>query len=108
MKLMQFLMVLDDYYMYVRSSLLTTEPLLEVKDAYVVLSREESHRGIPGPSIVTEAKLNATSFNVKSSNNFKRSNNGNNSGYARTNNSGNVNRGPNPNLSCKNYGMIGH
>ncbi|GJT19185.1 ribonuclease H-like domain-containing protein [Tanacetum coccineum] len=63
MKLMQFLMGLDDCYQSVRSSLLTRDPLPEVKDAYV---------------------------------------------NTRSNNNGNVNRGPNPNLSCKNCGMIGH
>nr|GEW23967.1 ribonuclease H-like domain-containing protein [Tanacetum cinerariifolium] len=47
MKLMQFLMGLDDCYQPVRSSLLTTEPLPEIKDAYTVVSREESHRGVP-------------------------------------------------------------
>ncbi|GJZ63906.1 ribonuclease H-like domain-containing protein [Tanacetum coccineum] len=52
----------------------------------------------------------ATSFAAKSSNNFKRSNNNgnNNTSYTRSNNTGSVNRGPNPNLSCKNCGLIGH
>ncbi|GKE70726.1 ribonuclease H-like domain-containing protein, partial [Tanacetum coccineum] len=45
-KFMQFLMGLDDYYQPVRSSLLTRDPLPEVKDAYNVISREESHRGV--------------------------------------------------------------
>ncbi|GJV98706.1 ribonuclease H-like domain-containing protein [Tanacetum coccineum] len=75
MKLMQFLMGLDECYMSVRSSLLTRDPLPKVKDAYVIVSREESHRGIPESSSVIETKLNATSFAAKSSNNFKRSNN---------------------------------
>ncbi|GKA31493.1 ribonuclease H-like domain-containing protein, partial [Tanacetum coccineum] len=101
MKLIQFLMGLDDCYLSVRSSLLIKEPLPEVKDAYVIVSREESHRGIPESSSVTKAKLNATSFVAKSSNNFKRSNNNgnNNNSYTRSNNTGNVNRVPNPNLS---------
>nr|GEW19639.1 hypothetical protein [Tanacetum cinerariifolium] len=110
MKLMQFLMGLDECYLSVRISLLTRDPLSEVKDAYLTVSREKSHRGIPESSSVTEAKLNAASFAAKSSNNFKRSNNnGNkNTSYTRSNNAGNVNRGPNPNLSCKNCGMIGY
>lgn len=45
LKLMQFLMGLDDSYMSVRSNLLLREPLPDVKVAYAVLSREESHRG---------------------------------------------------------------
>ncbi|GJW48067.1 ribonuclease H-like domain-containing protein [Tanacetum coccineum] len=67
MKLMQFLMGLDECYMSVRSSLLTRDPLPKVKDAYVIVSREESHRGIPESSSVIETKLNATSFAAKSS-----------------------------------------
>ncbi|GJX75718.1 hypothetical protein Tco_0322529 [Tanacetum coccineum] len=46
----------------VRSSLLTRDPLLEVKDAYTTVSREESHSGIPEFSNVVDSKLNATSF----------------------------------------------
>ncbi|GJV52687.1 ribonuclease H-like domain-containing protein [Tanacetum coccineum] len=80
MKLMQFLMGLDDYYQPVRSSLLTRDPLHEVKDAYNVISREESHRGVPESSGVTESKGTSS----------------------------NVNKGPNPNLNCKHCGKIGH
>nr|GEV62786.1 hypothetical protein [Tanacetum cinerariifolium] len=58
-------MGLDKRYLFVRSSLLTRDPLLEV-------SLEESHRGIPESSSVTKSKLNATSFVAKSSNTFKR------------------------------------
>ncbi|GKA81335.1 ribonuclease H-like domain-containing protein [Tanacetum coccineum] len=80
MKLMQFLMGLDDCYQSVRSALLTRDPLPEVKDAYTTVSREESHRGIPEPSNVTESKINATSFaakgfNVNKRNNFSSNNN---------------------------------
>ncbi|GJW96530.1 hypothetical protein Tco_0178338 [Tanacetum coccineum] len=89
MKLMQFLMSLDECYMSIR---------------------KEFHRGIPESSSVIETKLNATYFVAKSLNNFKRSNNNgnNNTNYTRRNNTGNGNRGPNPNLYCKNCGMIGH
>nr|GEW91204.1 putative reverse transcriptase, RNA-dependent DNA polymerase, Gag-polypeptide of LTR copia-type [Tanacetum cinerariifolium] len=62
----------------VRSSLLTRDPLLEVKDAYNLISREESHIGVPESSSGTEGT------------------------------SSNVNRGPNPNLNWKHYGKIGH
>ncbi|GJY56808.1 hypothetical protein Tco_0455923, partial [Tanacetum coccineum] len=114
-KLMQFLMGLDDCYQPVRSSLLTRELLPKVKDAYIVVSREESHRGVYDSSGVTESKLNATSFAAKSfnSNNSNNNNNNNNRrGYNNSNNNtrGNFpsNRGPNPNLNCKHYGKIGH
>ncbi|GKA51916.1 hypothetical protein Tco_0745112, partial [Tanacetum coccineum] len=60
MKLMQFLMGLDDCYHPVRSSLLTRDPLPKVKDAYNVISREESHRGVHESSGGTESKQNAT------------------------------------------------
>ncbi|GKE53142.1 hypothetical protein Tco_1488298 [Tanacetum coccineum] len=46
MKLMQFLMGLDNCYQPIRSALLTRDPLLKVKDAYTTVSREESHKGI--------------------------------------------------------------
>ncbi|KAF5768198.1 putative RNA-directed DNA polymerase [Helianthus annuus] len=43
-KLMQFLMGLDDVYQSVRTNLLTRDPLPSVKVAFSVISREESHR----------------------------------------------------------------
>nr|GFB09302.1 ribonuclease H-like domain-containing protein [Tanacetum cinerariifolium] len=49
-KLMQFLMGLDDIYQPIRSSILTREILPEAKDAFLIISREESHRGIPSSS----------------------------------------------------------
>ncbi|GJX17903.1 ribonuclease H-like domain-containing protein [Tanacetum coccineum] len=55
MKLMQFLMGLDDCYQHIRSSLLTRDPLPKVKDAYNMVSREESHRGVPESFGVTES-----------------------------------------------------
>ncbi|GJU71538.1 putative RNA-directed DNA polymerase [Tanacetum coccineum] len=107
MKLMQFLMGLDDCYQPVRSSLLTRDPLLEVKDAYNVISREESHRGVPESSGGTESKQNATSFVAKTFNNSKKQFNNNGNNFTRGTSS-NANRGPNPNLNCKHYGKIGH
>ncbi|GJX55144.1 putative transcription factor interactor and regulator CCHC(Zn) family protein [Tanacetum coccineum] len=43
-KLMQFLMGLDDVYQPIRSSLLTKDLIPDVKTAFSVISREESHR----------------------------------------------------------------
>ncbi|GJW43372.1 hypothetical protein Tco_0072171 [Tanacetum coccineum] len=54
LRLMQFLMGLDDIYWRIRSSLLTREILPEVKDAFVIIDREESHRGIPSSSVKSE------------------------------------------------------
>ncbi|GJS19358.1 ribonuclease H-like domain-containing protein [Tanacetum coccineum] len=53
LKLMQFLMGLDDSYMQIRSFILSREVLLDVRSAYATISSEESHRvaaGIVGSS----------------------------------------------------------
>ncbi|GJU16483.1 hypothetical protein Tco_1144449 [Tanacetum coccineum] len=44
LRLMQFLMGFDDMFSYVRSIILTIEPLPDVKSAFVTLSMDESHR----------------------------------------------------------------
>nr|GEX43374.1 hypothetical protein [Tanacetum cinerariifolium] len=44
LKLMQFLMGLDDVYTPIMSQILTTEPLHDVKSAFATLSRDESYR----------------------------------------------------------------
>nr|GEY49287.1 hypothetical protein [Tanacetum cinerariifolium] len=77
MKLMHFLMGLDDCYQPIRSALLTRDPLPILKYAYTTVSREETHRGIPESSSVSEYTLNATSFAAKSFNNNKRNFNNN-------------------------------
>lgn len=51
LKLMQFRMGLDDIYQPIRSSILTREILPDVRDAFVIISREESHRGIPTTTV---------------------------------------------------------
>ncbi|GJU46289.1 ribonuclease H-like domain-containing protein [Tanacetum coccineum] len=90
-----------------RSALLTRDLLLKVKDAYTTMSREESHGGILEP-LVFNFKLNVTSFAVKSFNNNRRTFNNNTNNTRGSSSNNNVNRGPNPNLNCKNYGKIGH
>ncbi|KAM0069454.1 putative transcription factor interactor and regulator CCHC(Zn) family [Helianthus debilis subsp. tardiflorus] len=88
-KLMQFLMGLDDVYQPVRTNLLTREPFPSVKVAFSIISREESHRLSSGGS-----KAQNVSFVSKPNQVFdpKRRNN----------------RGPNPNLKCSHCNMIGH
>ncbi|GJR16507.1 putative reverse transcriptase domain-containing protein [Tanacetum coccineum] len=44
LKLMQFLMGLDEVYAPIRSIILTTNPIPDVKGAFATLSRDESHR----------------------------------------------------------------
>ncbi|GKB15970.1 ribonuclease H-like domain-containing protein [Tanacetum coccineum] len=79
------------------------DPLPNAKDVFYVVSREESHRGLhPGSS--SSSKVQPAAFIAKTNNNtnnFNRRVNGNN-------NNNNANRGPNPNLLCKNCGLIGH
>nr|GEX96557.1 ribonuclease H-like domain-containing protein [Tanacetum cinerariifolium] len=82
--------------------------LPDEKDAYATVSREESHRGIPETPETIDTKMHATSFAAKSCNQNKR---GTNNNFNRNNIRGNDpynNRGPNPNLICKNCGFIGH
>nr|GEZ26454.1 reverse transcriptase domain-containing protein [Tanacetum cinerariifolium] len=58
MKLMQFLMRLDDSYMQVRSSIIFREVLPDVRSAYATISSEESHRvavgNVEGSRLVCE------------------------------------------------------
>ncbi|GJU77184.1 retrovirus-related pol polyprotein from transposon TNT 1-94 [Tanacetum coccineum] len=100
-KLMQFLMGLDDVYCPIRSNLLTRDPLPTVKTAFSVISREESHRG--GSSNVSN-KTHATSFesNVPNQSNFSNRNRTQNNAF----NKGRPTR--NPNLLCTNCGFTGH
>ncbi|XP_071712441.1 uncharacterized protein [Rutidosis leptorrhynchoides] len=45
-KLMQFLMGLDDYYVNIWSNILMQDPLPNVQTAFSIVSREESHKKI--------------------------------------------------------------
>ncbi|GJW90317.1 hypothetical protein Tco_0167870 [Tanacetum coccineum] len=116
MKLMQFLMGLDDVYLPIRSSLLTQSELPDVKYDFVIVCREESHRGL-GSGIGVQ-KHTVSSFvsktfesqnrnqnrnNNNNSNNQNVSNNQNNSSFNNQNNKGQYNS-----LSYKNCGMKGH
>ena len=104
-RLMQFLMGLNDVYQNVRSNLLSRDPLPDVKDAFAVVSREESHRGFsPGSLIVKSVPAAFTVKNNANNSNNSNSNSNSNNRRGNTNN----NRGPNPNLLCKHCGLIGH
>ncbi|GJZ32190.1 ribonuclease H-like domain-containing protein [Tanacetum coccineum] len=104
LKLMQFLMGLDDVYQPIRSSLLTRKILPEVKDVVVISYKEESHRGIPSSFVKTE-KPQVSAFVSRSNDNRRKVNsnwnNGNNSGN-------NVNKGNYDSLLCKNCDLKGH
>ncbi|XP_076935490.1 uncharacterized protein LOC143602168 [Bidens hawaiensis] len=90
-KLMQFLMGLDDVYQSVRTSLLTRDPLLTIKIAFSIVSREESHRNFSGTS---KAQTQNMGFVSKSNQSFDTKKK--------------FNKGPNPNLKCTHCNKIGH
>ncbi|GKA69009.1 ribonuclease H-like domain-containing protein [Tanacetum coccineum] len=62
MKLMQFLMGLDDTYMQIRSSILSRETLLDVRSAYAIISSEESYR-IATYSVSETSRVSNSAFN---------------------------------------------
>jgi len=86
-KLMQFLMGLNDSYSQIRSNILMQDPLPTVKTAFSIMSSEESHKG-----------------------------NNQTTGISKQNSSAFVSKGPdpkkrmqrNPNLVCKNCNQKGH
>ncbi|KAJ0470826.1 putative RNA-directed DNA polymerase [Helianthus annuus] len=88
-KLMQFLMGLDDVYQPVRTNLLTRDPLPTVKTAFSIISREESHRDSNSsskvPNVGFAAKTNQFNENKKR-----------------------FTKGSNPNLKCTHCNKIGH
>ncbi|GKD91657.1 ribonuclease H-like domain-containing protein [Tanacetum coccineum] len=94
-RLLQFLMGLDDAYLPIRSNILTRDSLPSVRTAFAVVSKEESHRSIA--SMGTSPKPSATAFVAKSLDNKKFFNKGSNSNW-----------GPNPNLKCTNCDKTGH
>ncbi|GKB53985.1 hypothetical protein Tco_0904738 [Tanacetum coccineum] len=82
MKLMQFLMGLDDSYMTIRSSILSRDPLPDVRSAYATISSEESHRVVSNSMSGT-----SQSFRPNTVNNTKKRNGQNVKGGTNSNNS---------------------
>ncbi|GJR48542.1 ribonuclease H-like domain-containing protein [Tanacetum coccineum] len=72
-------------------NLLTRETLPTIKDAFNIISKEESHRGIPFSSIASVSKSQVSSFVSETK-------------FSNTKNS----NGHNLNLTCKNHGKDGH
>nr|GEX14695.1 ribonuclease H-like domain-containing protein [Tanacetum cinerariifolium] len=88
LKLMKFLMGLDDSYMQIRSSILSIETLPNVRSTYATISSEESHRVAVG-SIASSSQRNQSYVfvsNVPYSQNSQRSNQNFNVGPSRPNN----------------------
>ncbi|GJX28138.1 hypothetical protein Tco_0236217 [Tanacetum coccineum] len=100
-RLMQFLMVLDDVFSNVRSSILITEPLPDVKFAYATLSGDESHR-VNNVHTMVNKMGTSTAFVSKSNNEWSANRPSQNNQNKR------FNRGPNPNLVYKHCNLIGH
>lgn len=91
-KLMQFLMGLDDVYSPIRSNILTSDPIPDVKSAFATLSRDESHR----TNNVLSVKSNPVAF-VAKPNNWSSNRNNQNKRFNR-----------NTSLVCKHCNMTGH
>ncbi|GJW77272.1 retrovirus-related pol polyprotein from transposon TNT 1-94 [Tanacetum coccineum] len=100
-KLIQFLMGLDDVYQPIRSNILTREPLPLVKTAFAVISGEESHMNVTSMGITSKAP-STTAFAAKGFNNKNVVKRGN------ENNKNVVKKGPNPNLKFTNCNKVGH
>nr|GEU94406.1 ribonuclease H-like domain-containing protein [Tanacetum cinerariifolium] len=75
LKLMQFLMGLDDSYMQITSSILSREVLPDVRSAYAIVSSKESHKVAVGSVAGSSQRNQASAFvsNVPNSQNFQRS-----------------------------------
>ncbi|GKB78720.1 ribonuclease H-like domain-containing protein [Tanacetum coccineum] len=79
-------------------NLLAREPLPEVKDAFAIVSREESYRGLAfGKASIKNSHV---AFMVRNDNN------NNSNSNRRVNSNNNNNRGPNPNLMMKVLSLI--
>ncbi|GJY31844.1 ribonuclease H-like domain-containing protein [Tanacetum coccineum] len=88
LKLMQFLMGLDDSYMQIRSTILSREVLPDVRSAYATISSEESHRVAVGSIAGSSQRNQASAFvsNVPNSQNYQISNQNFSAGPSRPNN----------------------
>ncbi|GJZ03491.1 hypothetical protein Tco_0536766, partial [Tanacetum coccineum] len=115
MKLMQFLMGLDDSYMQLRSNILSSDPLPDAKGAYVPISSEESHRVfVTGLGVGSSQRTQSSVFNSSVNNmsvtqgsqtfgNTSRPNN-----VPRDNNNGNKRTTGGPTMVCEHCGFNGH
>nr|GEW72033.1 ribonuclease H-like domain-containing protein [Tanacetum cinerariifolium] len=62
-KLMQFLIGLDNSYMQIRSSILSRDPLPDVRGAYAIISSEESHKVVSSSNSGTSQSSQSSVFN---------------------------------------------
>ncbi|PWA87488.1 hypothetical protein CTI12_AA130010 [Artemisia annua] len=116
MKLMQFLMGLDDSYMQIRSNILSRDPLPDVKGAFAIISNEESHRtvvsGSSGTGVSQRSQSSMFHSNVPNRGSSQRPQTSGNSfrpnNASRTNNNGNSRTAGGPTLICEHCGLNGH
>nr|GEW09254.1 putative Gag-polypeptide of LTR copia-type [Tanacetum cinerariifolium] len=73
-KLMQFLMGLDDVYQPIRNSLLSGDPIPDLKTAFSVISREESHRGSSSSSSRNKPQVSVFPARGPNNNNYNKKN----------------------------------
>nr|GEW37356.1 ribonuclease H-like domain-containing protein [Tanacetum cinerariifolium] len=95
LKLMQFLMGLDDSYMQIRGSILSREVLHDVRNSYATISSEESYRVAAGSISSSSQRSHAFVFvsNASYNQNNQRNNQTNNNGPSRPNNQNNNRQG---------------
>ncbi|GJW23743.1 ribonuclease H-like domain-containing protein [Tanacetum coccineum] len=114
MKLMQFLMGLDDSYMAIRSNIMSRDPLPDVRGTYAIISSEESHRVVSTSNVGTSQRSQSSVFNSSVNNRGATQRTPNFGNFSRPNNvtrpSGGGNRRTNggPQLVCENCGFNGH
>nr|GEX34136.1 ribonuclease H-like domain-containing protein [Tanacetum cinerariifolium] len=115
-RLMQFLMGIDDVFGSIRSIILTTKPLPDVKSAFAILSKDESYRNSHVASKTVKSGPNAFAARTGNNNWNSNRNNNNNWNSNRNNNNNSNNYGNNnnrrfgrvANLVCKHCNMTGH
>nr|GEX57029.1 ribonuclease H-like domain-containing protein [Tanacetum cinerariifolium] len=107
MKLMQFLMGLDDSYMQIRSYILSKEVLPDVRSTYATISSEESHRVASGSIILKSSVILLILEKKKSGQNFKRKGVSNNNSVGSSSSSGFTDEQMATLISLNKYNKIG-
>ena len=113
MKLMQFLMGLDDSYMQIRSNILSRDPLPDVKGAFAIISSEESHRAVvSGTGVSQRPQSSVFHSNVPNRGSTQRPQTSGNSfrpsNAPRPNTNWNNRAAGGSTLVCENCGFNGH
>ncbi|GJV11420.1 hypothetical protein Tco_1352961 [Tanacetum coccineum] len=109
MKLMHFLMGLNDAYIKIRSNILSREPLPDVRNAYAIISSEESHKVVSDSGTSQKSQSSVFIANVPNRGNFQRSHTSANasrpSNVTRSSDSGNMRPNGGSTLVCEDCGF---